>query len=351
MFRLVTFFSIASLVAFAGLTFVLNDFYRREAVADLVRAGESKNVALTQAFANSLWPDFAPFVGSASRMTRDELRSDPEVEKLREAVLKQMSGLTVVKVKVYNPQGLTVFSTEPDEIGADEYADGGFQSAIRNVPASELAHKNTFSAFERQIVDRDLLSTYIPIHNGDTIEGVFEVYDDVTPLVMQINDSQRRLLIDVIGGLAVLYLVLLVIVARAEAVIRRQERDLVYSQAQLNAVLDTVGESIITVDPSGAIVMVNQEARQAWGYQDGDLAGRSMSMLLGDKDWDVVFGHIKRYLESGEMKGFGKRLRMEGVKRNGAAFPLEGRIVDTQVGEKMLLFTIALRDLSRRDEE
>lgn len=350
MFRLVRFFSIASLIAFVGLTLFLSEFYRSEAVAELISIGETKNEALTQAFANSLWRQFKPFVQSASGMTPEELRNDPNIDNLNAAVLAQTYGLSVVKVKVYNLKGLTVFSTQATQIGEDKGANAGFLSAAGGVSASELTHRDTFSAFEQEVIDRDLLSSYVPIREGAQVVAVFEVYDDVTPLLAEIDETQRRLVLGVVAGLAVLYLILLAIVARAEAIMRRQQRELLYSQAQLAAVLNTIGESIITVDPAGSIVMVNQEMRDVWGYQDGELEGHSMAKLLAEKDGDALFGSVKRYLASGNLREFGKRLRLQGVKKNGASFPLEGRIVETQVGEKMLLFTIALRDLTPREE-
>ena len=53
MFRLLRFFSIASLFAFIIVTIVLGLWYRNLAVNDLIEQEQGKNVALTKAFANS----------------------------------------------------------------------------------------------------------------------------------------------------------------------------------------------------------------------------------------------------------------------------------------------------------
>lgn len=76
-----------------------------------------------------------------------------------------------------------------------------------------------------------------------------------------------------------------------------------------------------------------------------------MSRLFAEKDWDALFATIKRYLEAGDMKDFGKRLRLRGVKENGGQIPVDARLVETQVGEKLLLFTIALHEPGGSDEE
>ena len=76
----------------------LGFFYRRIILQDLVELGENKNVVLTQAFSNSLWPQFVPFVASVAELSPEALREHPAIAKLRQAVLALMQGLSVVKV-------------------------------------------------------------------------------------------------------------------------------------------------------------------------------------------------------------------------------------------------------------
>ena len=112
MFKLLRYFSITSLVAIGVVTALLGMFYRRMAVGNLLELGESNNVALTQSLANDLWLEFATFVTSVSGLNGDQLRAHPVTSALRKAVQVHMSGIPVVKIKIYNLSGLTVFSTE-----------------------------------------------------------------------------------------------------------------------------------------------------------------------------------------------------------------------------------------------
>ena len=66
MFRLLRYFSTTSLMTFCIIAVVLGMFYRQIVLNNLIALGEQKNVALTQAFANSLWPQFVPLVTSAA---------------------------------------------------------------------------------------------------------------------------------------------------------------------------------------------------------------------------------------------------------------------------------------------
>jgi hypothetical protein len=61
-FKLLRYFSMTSLVTFAAVTVLLGLFYGQVARNNLINLGEQNNVALTQAFSNSIWPEFAPFL-------------------------------------------------------------------------------------------------------------------------------------------------------------------------------------------------------------------------------------------------------------------------------------------------
>ena len=117
MFRLVRYFSITSLIAFVIVAVFLSIFYRQLVLRHLTEIAESKNIALTQAFSNSIWPEFVPFVKAASSLSLEELQAHSELPRLHQAVLDQMEGLTVVKVKVYNLEGLTVFPQKHGRLG------------------------------------------------------------------------------------------------------------------------------------------------------------------------------------------------------------------------------------------
>jgi len=222
-FQLLRYFTITSLIAFVAVAVSLVTFYRQIAVNELVEFGESKNAALTQTFSNVIWPEFAPFLSSASDLGADAIRAHPETARLRQAVLEQTQGLSVIKVKIYNLEGMTVFSTQESQIGEDKGKNAGFLAALNGGLASELTHRDTFSAFEGEIEDRDVISSYIPIrHDNSTVQGVFEVYDDVTPLFESISIAQRNIAIGVTLILALLYTILFLLMKRADNLIKQQ---------------------------------------------------------------------------------------------------------------------------------
>ena len=224
-FNLNRYFSVSSLVGIAIVVAALSFFYRHLATNILIEHETRANVALTTAFANSIWPTYKDFVMSQSVIDRDTLMSKLEIQALRQEVLSKMKNLNVAKVKIYNLDGMTVFSTDVNQMGSDKSSNPGFLAARAGKVISEITFRNEFYAFEDVIVDRNLLATYIPLrqNQNEPVEAVFELYSDVTELVNKIEATQYQIVSGVFVALATLYLFLYVIVKRADNIIKRHE--------------------------------------------------------------------------------------------------------------------------------
>jgi len=231
MFNLLRYFTISSLIACIVATLILGIFYRRTAESDLIMLAESKNVALFQSVANSLWSQFDPLVtASPSTEANNNMTQEGLIPRLRDTVLAQLRGSMIDKIRIYNLNGVTVFSTETAEIGQDSSGNSGFQQALRGQLNSELVTRGTLDAFENRVETGDMLDTYLPIYDSEqktTPIAVVEVYSDVTALVDKINATQRRVVISLLLAFALLYGVLWLIVSYANNILQRQ-----YSQVE-----------------------------------------------------------------------------------------------------------------------
>ena len=139
---------------------------------------------------------------------------------------------------------------------------------------------------------------------------------------------------------------------QTQAELLQAQEAIMASSAQLRAVLNTVGDGIITFDADGVIVLVNQEALKTWGYKEADLIGSNITRLVTEpyrmaatpskEDTSVRLGRgmtLRTVL--------GQRIELEGVRQDGTPFPLELHITKTEVNNS-LLFTAAVNDIFER---
>jgi signal transduction histidine kinase len=234
-FALLRNFSIISLSTFAVATTLLAAFYRQKAIHELIVTTEENNIAITQIFSNTLWPQYSSFLSDTQSLTDDELREHPTIRQLDEDTRLQIKGLPVVKVKVFDLTGRTVFSTDSTQIGDNKSDSSGFLKARSGQVISQLDHRETFQALDSTLQDSHLLSSYIPIDGGNSdsqVVGVFELYTDVTPLLDRIQQTKWDIVLGSLVILAVLYLILFLFVRRADYLIERQYHKIQDSRSQ-----------------------------------------------------------------------------------------------------------------------
>jgi diguanylate cyclase (GGDEF)-like protein len=233
--KILPYSSLVGLVALVAIAVALSWFYRRLAFDAIVETETRANVALTKAFANSIWASYAGFVRSAGTLPAAALPQRDEIRRLDRDLRLLARGLDIVKVKIYDTAGLTVFSTDARQIGQDKRGNQGFRTALAGVPASEITFRDHFDAWEGEIADRNIIATYVPVRVGEAaaVVAVMEVYSDVTPLVEKLGRTQVQIAAGVIGALALLYTLMLWLSGRSDLVLREQEAERLASEARV----------------------------------------------------------------------------------------------------------------------
>jgi PAS domain S-box-containing protein len=273
-----------------GLRAELSRRSEEVARAELMRGQEAANARVARLFANMFWErDLAPLLARVAALpgqacgeqppvacaaaTGSRIRALPGFAGLDRKTFTAMKDTGVFKIKVYDLRGLTVYSSEHRQIGEAKHNNAGWRAAAAGRMVSELTHRDQFSAFEGVVEDRDLISTYLPVHgrSGEVV-GVFEIYSDVTAqfddiragsariaaimaegearagqesarLVVAVGDRSNKSLGIVSTMLLLLFVVLLLIVRRGQETINAQEaarqrdeqRERDWHQAQISA--------------------------------------------------------------------------------------------------------------------
>ncbi|NQV98818.1 MAG: HAMP domain-containing histidine kinase [Rhodospirillales bacterium] len=261
MFKLLPYFSAVSAAVILPAVLALSFTYRQIAVDEMVRAAEAHNVTFARMFANNLWPRLEPFIREMEGASPDQIHANPSTKKLDSAITELAKGLPVLKVKVYGRNGITVYSSDPSQIGEDKSKNLGFLTAFQDgVPASKLSYRDQFSAISGQFFDRAVVETYISIRiDNNTPAAIFELYADVTDLEARIHGTTLIIVAITLFAFVVLYGLLFLVIRHADKILKKQYADIQGNEERLHS----TNESLIQANSakSNFLALMNHELR------------------------------------------------------------------------------------------
>ncbi len=120
------------------------------------------------------------------------------------------------------------------------------------------------------------------------------------------------------------------------------------SEAQLAAIIDNASDGIISIEKSGAILSINQAAARIFGYQQEEVFGKNIKMLMPEPDHSQHDQYLENYHTTGVRKIIGIGREVTGRKKDGTHFPLHLNVSEVAV-KGGIIYTAVLRDLTVRE--
>jgi diguanylate cyclase (GGDEF)-like protein len=224
-------------------------------------------------------------------LLRGDLELYPSLQRLstldEEMHLRDLDGLGIRRIKLFNAQGRIVYSdrgdlvgqTHPDSPGVQAALAGSVQSHVKDGTDDDLGGART-------------LEVYVPIRlAGDALpDGVFEVYLPYEPVADAIAADSLRLYLWLGGGLLLLYGTLFRIVAVASRRLRHQAlHDHLTDLPNRTLLYERVEDAIADVARSGdvvALLLIDldrfKEVNDTLGHDHGDRLLEEVAARLRD---------------------------------------------------------------------
>ena len=113
-----------------------------------------------------------------------------------------------------------------------------------------------------------------------------------------------------------------------------RETQLGASEGRLRAILDAALDAVIGMDADGAITYWNPRAEAIFGWGHEEALGRRLAdLVIPERYREAHSRGLARFLATGEGPVLDKRIEMEGLRRDGAEFPIELSITAVKQGE------------------
>jgi diguanylate cyclase (GGDEF)-like protein len=321
---LLTKFSVLSLLVIVALGIgvgrMLQDRIERRALLESTKLAETMTTLGMQPI---LLPgDLAAGQGD------DHLASLDEQLKLRD-----LDTLGILRLKVFNADGVIVYSDERSIVGEMHADSPGVRRALAGEVGSKLTH-GTFDDGEGQRA----LEVYVPLRLGgdESPDGVVEIYLPYEPVAAAIAEDSRRLYLLLAGGLLLLYATLFRIVAVASRRLRHQAlHDDLTDLPNRTLLYDRMEAALTAAERSGepaALLLVDldrfKEVNDTLGHDTGDRLLEEVAARLQ--------GVVRRGDTLARLGGDEFAVLLRGLPDRGMAAELAGRLQEA-IGRPFML--------------
>jgi signal transduction histidine kinase len=223
--------------------------YRLVVIDSLQQQVEQNNIIVAKTLSNVIWEQIN--VLELMPESKESLvLNDIYSAVIDQDIYKFLNGTPVLKVKFFNTKGKTIYSTDKKQIGIQKPANyPGSISAKTGKPISSLSFREKFESIDGVLHNIRVLATYIPTYkkNASNVDGVFEIYTDVTEPLKNIDNSLFNFTIVLLMVFAFVYGALYIMVRHADKVVLKNKDDLknkIIEVEDMNTVLEGSGKEL-----------------------------------------------------------------------------------------------------------
>ena len=127
----------------------------------------------------------------------------------------------------------------------------------------------------------------------------------------------------------------------------RSEEALRESEEKFRSVTQSAIYAIVAADAKGEIISWNNGAQNIFGYEEADVLGKSLTILMPEVYRTAHLSGMERYARTGEAHVIGRTVEVHGLRRGGGEFPLELSLTSWKSGKETFYSSI-IRDITER---
>ncbi|MGV3510002.1 MAG: PAS domain-containing sensor histidine kinase [Sphingobacteriaceae bacterium] len=117
----------------------------------------------------------------------------------------------------------------------------------------------------------------------------------------------------------------------------------------LHAIIETAIDGIITIDYRGIVESMNPAALKLFGYEEHEVKGKNISVLMPEPYKSAHDGYIQRYQTTGEKRIIGVGREVLGLRKDGSTFPFRLAVSEVEYEDRKI-YTGFVHDLSKEKQ-
>lgn len=273
------------------------------------------------------------------------------IDVLFASALGQMDERDILKLKLYNMAGTTLYSSVATEIGGSSSRPEWLTQALHGETVHKMEFRDIFAAARGEMHDLHIVLTYMPlIHAGRQI-GVIESAADVRPVYQHLRENTIRIALLISGVFSLLYAALFFAVFRADRAVFQLQRATADSEERLKFALEGAGDGAWDWNPQTDAALFSGRWKQMLGYADHEFANTGAAWLehLHPDDKNRVISVVQDYF-AGHETSYAVEFRMRCRDGSWKWILARGKLVDRDAGGKPLRMIGTHTDIDSRKQ-
>ena len=120
------------------------------------------------------------------------------------------------------------------------------------------------------------------------------------------------------------------------------------SEARSRAILYTMQDGMVQIDDHGIILSVNHRIEALFGYDESELVGHNVSLLMPQPNHSAHDGYLAQFMSTRQVNIMGRRVEVEALRKDGSRFPID-LSVNEMVDDSGSTFIGIIRDISEQN--
>ena len=121
------------------------------------------------------------------------------------------------------------------------------------------------------------------------------------------------------------------------------------SETRNRAILRTMRDAVVLIDPKGSIISVNDRACELFGYDDEELVGINVRYLMPEPHQSAHDGYLEKYASFRRPRIIGRRVEVEGQRKDGSRFAMD-LSVSEMIDDAGSTFIGVIRDITAQKQ-
>ncbi len=217
----------------------------------------------------------------------------------------------ILKIKLYSPGGEVLFSSAPGDIGVKSTQEYFWNTVARGKTHSELVKKNSPTP-EDEIVEVDVVATYVPIMDNGRFQGALEVYLDITDKKEELEELMTRIYFSVIPLVAAAFFVLAFFCLRLQRTLKSQantEAALAGSELRFRELFSRMNSGVAIFHPTNdghdfEFLDFNSAAEKMDKISRADVLARTLTEIYPETRESGLLDVIRRVQKTGKAEHY-----------------------------------------------